>query len=717
MTMKQRLILLIASAAVGLILLAGLAVIQINRVFTIANFTNINVTPSLQVLQRAYEPLAMMRAQLWQHIAQDDKGYKAELEGQIRTSLTKVEDGLKAYEPLVADDKDRQLLQADRTALSAYLTLRDQALALSREGKSAQARDLVMANLGVIGKLDDAMREHFDYNLEIGHRSATEAQEVLGAAVMQAIIISLATLGAVVGLGWLVSRTVLRQLGGDPAYAAACVGRIAKGDLSEEVALQSGDKTSLLASMAAMQGTIQSLLNEMNHVSSEHDKGDIDAVIRVERFQGEFRTMAEGVNGMVAGHIAVKKQTMACIAEFGRGNFDAPLARFPGKKAFINDTVEQVRSNLKALIEDTSTLAAAAMQGRLDIRADAARHEGDFRKIVAGINDTLDAIIGPLNEAMRVLAAVEQGDLTQSIATNYQGKLQELRDCVNSMVERLGGVVTEVRSAADALTNASEQISTTSQALSSAAAQQSSSVEESSASMEQMSSSINQNTENAEVTDTIASKAAAQAVDGGKAVTDTVAAMKSIAAKIGIIDDIAYQTNLLALNAAIEAARAGEHGKGFAVVAAEVRKLAERSQVAAQEIGQVAGNSVSLAEHAGKLLDEIVPSIKRTSDLVQEITAASKEQALGVGQINGAMSQLTQTTQQNAASSEELAATAEEMTGQAEQLQQLMGFFNTGHGNASVISLSRAAGNRRAQAEARHQPGLEAAASGDFVLF
>ena len=717
MTMKQRLILLIASAAVGIVLLAGLAVVQINRVFTIANFTNVNVTPSMQVLQRVYEPLAMMRAQLWRHIAQDDKGHKAELEGQIRTSLTKVEEGLKAYEPLLADDKDRQLLQADRTALSAYLTLRDQALALSRDGKLAQARDLVMANLGVIGKLDDAMREHFDYNLEIGHRSAKEAQEVLGSAVMQAIVISLVTLGAVVGLGWLVSRTVLRQLGGDPAYAAACVGRIAKGDLSEDVALKDGDKTSLLASMAGMQNTIRALLNEMNHVSSEHDKGDIDAQIRADHFQGEFRTMAEGVNGMVGGHIAVKKQTMACIAEFGRGNFDAPLARFPGKKAFINDTIEQVRSNLKALIEDTSTLAAAAMQGRLDSRADAGRHEGDFRKIVAGINDTLDAIIGPLNEAMRVLAAVEQGDLTQSIATNYQGKLQELRDCVNSMVERLGGVVTEVRSAADSLTNASEQISTTSQALSSAAAQQSSSVEESSASMEQMSSSINQNTENAEVTDTIASKAAAQAVDGGKAVTDTVAAMKSIAAKIGIIDDIAYQTNLLALNAAIEAARAGEHGKGFAVVAAEVRKLAERSQVAAQEIGQVAGNSVSLAEHAGKLLDEIVPSIKRTSDLVQEITAASKEQALGVGQINGAMSQLTQTTQQNASASEELAATAEEMTGQAEQLQQLMGFFNTGHGNASVISLSRAAGNRRAQAEARHQPGLEAAAGGDFVLF
>jgi methyl-accepting chemotaxis protein len=190
-----------------------------------------------------------------------------------------------------------------------------------------------------------------------------------------------------------------------------------------------------------------------------------------------------------------------------------------------------------------------------------------------------------------------------------------------------------------------------------------------------MTSSIAQNTENAKVTEGMASKAAQDAADGGESVNATVAAMKQIAKKISIIDDIAAQTNLLALNAAIEAARAGEHGKGFAVVAAEVRKLAERSQVAAQEIGEVATSSVELAEKAGKLLEQMVPAIRKTADLVQEISAASSEQSSGVGQINSAVGQLNQTTQQNASSSEELAATSEEMSSQAEQLQQTMTFF------------------------------------------
>jgi len=264
---------------------------------------------------------------------------------------------------------------------------------------------------------------------------------------------------------------------------------------------------------------------------------------------------------------------------------------------------------------------------------------------------------------------------------------------IKNMVEKLSSVVSQVQEAATSLVGASEQLSSTAQSLSQGASEQAASVEETSASMEEMSASIAQNNENAKVTGDIAGRTAMETVEGGQAVKDTVGAMKQIAQKIAIIDDIAYQTNLLALNAAIEAGRAGEHGKGFAVVAAEVRKLAERSQVAAEEISRLASGSVELAERAGKLLDTIVPSIQKTSDLVMEIAAASAEQNSGVGQINGAIGQISQAVAQNAAASEELASTSEEVSAQAMELQSTMAYFQ--------LETTQARGRRKPQAKPR----------------
>jgi methyl-accepting chemotaxis protein len=319
------------------------------------------------------------------------------------------------------------------------------------------------------------------------------------------------------------------------------------------------------------------------------------------------------------------------------------------------------------------------------------------------------SITKPLAEVLRYTNTMADGDLTFRIDQVTKDETGMLLAAVRTTSEKLSQVIGEVLSASDNLSSASSQVSATAQTLSQGTSEQAASLEETSSVVEQAGASIAQNTENAKITDATASKAAADAVKGGKAVSQTVAAMKSIAEKISIIDDIAYQTNLLALNAAIEAARAGEHGKGFAVVAAEVRKLAERSQVAAQEISGLASSSVGTAEQAGELLKTMVPDIQKTSDLVQEIAAASEEQNTGVMQINAAMSQISAATQQSASASEELAATAEEMNGQAEQLQQLMSFFK-------VNGVATAVGGKKS-IKTQRTASAPASDSSDFVRF
>ncbi len=327
---------------------------------------------------------------------------------------------------------------------------------------------------------------------------------------------------------------------------------------------------------------------------------------------------------------------------------------------------------------------------------------------------TLQQLGGEPNYVSNIVELVAQGDMTVDIQLAKSDNSSMLF-AFKQMVEKLTQIISEVRSATDNISSASEQVSSTAQSVSQATSEQAASVEETSAAVEQMSASVNQNADNARITDNMSAQASKQANEGGIAVKETVQAMKQIAAKISIIDDIAYQTNLLALNAAIEAARAGEHGKGFAVVAAEVRKLAERSQVAAQEIGKVADSSVDLAERAGKLLDEMLPAINKTSDLVQEIAAASNEQSTGLTQVNAAMSQMNQITQQNASASEELAATAEEMSGQAEQLQQLVAFFRLDAANTSVSQRTAKAASQY------HKPSGNklkvAAGESEFVRF
>jgi methyl-accepting chemotaxis protein len=341
--------------------------------------------------------------------------------------------------------------------------------------------------------------------------------------------------------------------------------------------------------------------------------------------------------------------------------------------AQIKQILNDMRISQNSLAEKDTLLLAEKTQWLLTILI-----AGSALSIILGIIIALyisQLIAKPLGKVVTQARNIAEGDLSQQLDINQTDEIGVLADALIDMQSKLSEIVGEIKSSASNISQGSTQLSQSVQDLSSGASEQAASVEETSSSLEQMSANVNQNADNAKQTEKMAETVAVQAKEGGEAVKETVQAMKNIADKIGIIEDIAYQTNLLALNAAIEAARAGEQGKGFAVVAAEVRKLAGRSEEAAGEISNLAKNSVSVSERSGALLDEIVPSIQKTADLVQEITASSEEQASGISEINGAMTQLDTVTQNNAALSEELASTSEQMNSQALTMEDMMTFF------------------------------------------
>ena len=331
--------------------------------------------------------------------------------------------------------------------------------------------------------------------------------------------------------------------------------------------------------------------------------------------------------------------------------------------------------------------------------------------IVSGVSLLLAAVIAywisntiskGLARANTVVREVSEGDLTKTAEITNHDEIGELLGNVNVMIERLRGVVADALGAADNVSSGSQELSASSEQVSQGATEQAASAEEASASMEQMAANIKQNADNAAQTEKIARQSAKDAEASGDAVTRAVSAMRTIAEKIGIVQEIARQTDLLALNAAVEAARAGEHGKGFAVVASEVRKLAERSQSAAAEISSMSSDTVKAAAEAGEMLGRLVPDIRKTAELVSEISAACREQDIGAAQINEAIQQLDKVTQQNAGASEEMSATSEELAAQAEELQASIAFFKVDtSANRQNRTVAAKAGGRAPAAAAR----------------
>ena len=495
--------------------------------------------------------------------------------------------------------------------------------------------------------------------------------------------------------------------------------QISDGKIDELIAhAYKGDHEKMKVAVNNVAIVLQSLQKEMARLTVASHEGQLSERGKPEQFAGAYAGIVRGVNEMLDAILMPIGEGNRILAQISDGKIDELITHtYKGDHEKMKVAINNVAEVLQTLEKMLTRLTDAAKNGQLAERGQPDVVKGAYADIIRGVNALLDAIIQPLNVSARYVDLIAKGDVPPVITDHYNGDFNTIKNNLNmligamneitgaaesiaagnltvtlkercaqdklmqalvAMVEGLTRTVSDIRAIAGEVAAASQSISTASVQVSKGASSQAAAAEEASSSMEEMVSNIKQNADNAQQTDKIANKSAKDAQESGKSVLEAVAAMKEIANKISIIEEIARQTNLLALNAAIEAARAGEHGKGFAVVAAEVRKLAERSQKAAGEINQLSNTTLRVSEKSGEMLEKLVPDIQRTAELVQEISAASKEQDTGAEQINKALQQLEQVIQQNASAAEEMASTTEELTGQSAQLVSALSFFQTG---------------------------------------
>ncbi|ADR33633.1 methyl-accepting chemotaxis sensory transducer [Sulfuricurvum kujiense DSM 16994] len=455
---------------------------------------------------------------------------------------------------------------------------------------------------------------------------------------------------------------------------------------------------------------LKSMISNFEVASAAVTVGELSTRVDDKGLEGGYKTIITAVNNLLHDVETAFKEVNGGMERLVNGNFvDKITNEYKGDYNVTKTAINNVAATMELMLSNFEEAGAAVAVGDLKTQVKKEGLIGGYMTIINAVNSLLRDVDGGFAEVINALKELEAGNLTYRITKEYKGDYDTVKQTANNLGTQLENMVAQINGAAYEITSASGGVSSSSQSLSAGATQQASSLEETSAALEEMSASISESAKNAQQTNQLAEEAASMAIEGGDAVVKTVQAMQSISEKIGIIEDIVYQTNLLALNAAIEAARAGEHGKGFAVVAAEVRKLAKRSQIAAQEISQTASESVKVSQRAGSLISEVVPKIQNTAKLVKDIANAAKEQDVGIGQINSAMTQLDQVTQTNAASSQEMASAAVELNEQANSLIRMMQFFKISNtGNATSNNpLARVSSASRPSAIAGNQSGLD----------
>ena len=855
-TVAKKLTLLTGLVVAGLVALAGSSYIQTQKVFDQASYATVNTVPTYMQFLKIRGALNELRANTLLHVITTDATKMAELEIKIKESDDKFNDSLAAYikdacsgASCISDDKEQKMYDEVIAKSKNMDAVREHVMMFSKQNKTHEA-ELAVTNefFPAIADLSNAIKTELDYNEELANTARGQAIETQKSANQISMIITLLIASAIGVFSWLFARNLLKQLGGEPDELAQIALKFGQGDLSTKFLLKDGDNSSIAASMTALQKALHKLVSDADMLSvaavegklsiradaNQHQgdyrkvvdgvnatldsvigplnvaanyvdrisKGDIPAKITdtyngefntiknnlntcidavnelakdaqmlshaavagdlstradASKHQGDFRKIVQGVNETLDAVIGPLNVAAKYVDDISKGNIPAKITdTYNGEFNTIKNNLNQCIDAVNAMIVDANKLVDATEQGQLTMRADSSKHQGDFRKIIQGVNDTLDYVINPLNMAATYVDRISKGDVPEQITAHYNGDFNTIKNNLNTCVDAVNRLVSDanmlaeaaaegrittradasahqgdfrkvvegvnatletivtpivaVKEAIETITTAANEIATGNNDLSQRTEQQASSLEETAASMEELASTVKNNAENAKQANQLATAASSVAVKGGEVVgqvVNTMSAINSSAKKIediiSVIDGIAFQTNILALNAAVEAARAGEQGRGFAVVAGEVRNLAQRSASAAKEIKELISDSVSKTaegtaqvEQAGKTMQDIVSSVQRVTDIMGEITAASSEQSAGIDQVNAAVTSMDETTQQNAALVEQAAAAAESLVEQAIQLSDVVSVFKLDNASATT--------NRRAPSSPLRAP-------------